>query len=376
MTMYQKKSILAGCAVAALALSLGAAAPVAAQNFGSGERASPERPVTRVGTRGAAFLDIPVGARANGLAGAGSVVTEGIDALYWNPAAAGSVTGLTAGLSYSEVFSGTGIEHYYTGILLPLAGFTFGVTVNSLTSGEIPRTQETTPSGENAALGSTYDFTATAIGVHVGRQITDRLVVGAAVKHISEGIQGARASWVGADVGIRFETGLYGTRIGASILNVGGAARMSGQLVTANIGVAREVFAVERNIPVNLNTQLAQLPTAFQFGVAMDLAGAPQSLLGTDPRHKATLMFDLRDGTNTAMQPLIAAEYGFNDFAFIRVGKRWENEELANYETSHGLSAGLGLRLNALGRRFDIDYGYMNLGILNERHVFSFQFSM
>lgn len=374
--MHHKKSILAGCAVAALALSLGAAAPAAAQNFGTGERAAPERPITRVDTRGASFLDIPVGGRANALAGAGSVVTDGIDALYWNPAAAGSVTSLTAGLSYSEVFSGTGIEHYYVGMLLPLAGFTVGVTVNSLTSGEIPRTSETTPSGESTGVGPTFDFTATAIGMHLGRQITDRLVVGGAVKYIGEGIQGARASWVGADLGIRFETGLYGTRIGGSILNIGGASRMRGNLVTANISVAQEVFAVERGLAVDLSTHLASLPTAFQFGVAMDLAGAPQALLGSDPRHKATVMFDLRDGTNTPMQPLIAVEYGFNDFAFIRAGKRWENDDFANHETAHGLSGGLGLRLNALGRTFEIDYGYMNLGILNERHVFSFQFAM
>lgn len=374
--MHHRISIITGGIAAAIALSLGCTTTALAQNFGSGELTAPQDPVTRAGTRGAAFLEIPVGGRSTGLAGAGTVIAEGIEALYWNPAAAASVRSIMAGISYSEVFRGSGIEHYYVGMLLPLGNFTFGVTVNSLSSGDIPRTTETTPSGDNVGVGGFFDWTASAVGLQVGRQITDRLVVGAAVKYISEGIQGARASWVGADLGLRFQTGLYGTTIGGSILNVGGASRMRGNLVTANVAVAREVFAVERPIAVDLETHAATLPTAFQFGIGMDLSGAPQALFGTDPRHRATLLFDVRDANNTAMQPLVALEYAFNDFAFVRAGKRWDNEDRARHEFSHGLSGGLGVRFNALGRRFDLDYGYMNLGVLNERHVFSFQFAL
>jgi hypothetical protein len=374
--MYRKISILVRGTVGALALSLGFAGAAEAQNEGTTVTTAPERAVTRVGTRGALFLQLPVGARANALAGAGAVVTDGIDGLYWNPAAAGEVESLTGGLSYMEVYGGTGVEHRYLGMLLPLLGGTIGVTVNSLTSGDIPRTQEFTPSGDNTGTGNVFDWTTSAIGLTYGRRITDRLVAGATVKQISEGIQGARANWMAADVGVRFITGLYGTTVAGSIVNIGGSARMEGNLISANVTAAQEVFEVERAIAGQLTTHGAALPTAFQFGIALDLLGGPQALLAGDPRHNASLLFDIRDANDANMQPIVAFEYGFNEMGFIRFGKQWANDSFADHEFSHGLSGGLGLRVNAFQRRVDLDYGYMNLGVLNNRHVFSFQFTL
>jgi hypothetical protein len=359
----------------ALALSLGAAGAAFAQNEGTTERGGPEVPVTRVGTRGAAFLGIPIGARANALAGAGSVVTQGIEGLFYNPAAAAEIESLSAGLHYMEVYRGTGIEQFFVGAAFPLLGGTFGVTVNSLTSGDIPRTTETTPSGENVGVGPVFDWTSNAVALHYGRRITDRLIMGAAFKYITEGIQGARAEWPAADVGLRFVTGLYGTTIGGSILNIGGESRMRGNLITANVTAAQEVFETERQVAGELQTHAAALPTAFQFGVAVDLTGAPHALFSTDPRHRASVLLELRDAMDTDMQPTLAVEYGFNEFAFVRVGNRWFNENFANREFMDGFSYGLGLRVPAFGRQFELDYGYARLGVLNDRHVVSFQFN-
>jgi hypothetical protein len=361
---------------ASLALCLGAAGAVEAQNQGQTERLPPEQGVTRVGTRGANFLEIPVGARATALGGAGAVIIDGVHGLHWNPAAAGEIESLTGAFTYMEAYSGTGINHVHLGVALPLLGGAVGVTVNSLNSGEIARTHETRPSGEDVTVGGSFEWTASAIALHYGRRITDRLVVGGAIKHIGEGMTAARADWIGADVGVRFVTGLFGTTVGGSIVNIGGASRMSGNMITTQVVRTQEVFPVERNIETVLNTHGASLTTAFQFGVMMDLLGGPQALFTADPRHRAALLFDLRDATDAAMQPVVAMEYGFNEFAFVRFGKHFANEEFANHDFSRGLSAGAGLRVDAFGRRIDLDYGYMNLGVLNDRHVFSFQFAL
>src|SRR5690348_920349 len=57
-----------------------------AQGAGTVLLPDPSNPTTRVGTRGANFLEIGVGARGQAMAGAYASVAEGVTALYWNPA--------------------------------------------------------------------------------------------------------------------------------------------------------------------------------------------------------------------------------------------------------------------------------------------------
>ena len=61
-------------------------ASVLGQGTGTVLLPNPQNPTTRVGTRGANFLEIGVGARGLALAGAYTALAEGVTALYWNPA--------------------------------------------------------------------------------------------------------------------------------------------------------------------------------------------------------------------------------------------------------------------------------------------------
>lgn len=72
-------------AVFALALLVGGG-NLAAQRQGTFLTPGNDESTTRVGARGANFLEIGVGARAQALGGAFTSLASGASAMYWNPA--------------------------------------------------------------------------------------------------------------------------------------------------------------------------------------------------------------------------------------------------------------------------------------------------
>src|ERR671921_231445 len=77
---------------------------------------------SRVGTRGANFLEIGLGARAMGMAGAYTALSEGLPALYWNLAGAAEVTNVAGGLNYAQLYGKDGLDFIWGGAILPVAG--------------------------------------------------------------------------------------------------------------------------------------------------------------------------------------------------------------------------------------------------------------
>ena len=217
---------------AALVTVLGAAVPLAGQNQqGDFLRPQTDQSTTRVANRGANFLEIGVGARGQALAGAVTGMTEGVTAMYWNPAGIATVEGLDAAFSYADLYGDLGINHSFMGVLLPFASGGIGVSYTRLTSGDIPRTDEAFPGGDNLSAGATFEWVSQAVGVHYGRRLTDRLQVGLGFKIVTEGFTGASANWWGLDVGTMFSTGLYGLTVGAALTNIGSSARFEGSAV-------------------------------------------------------------------------------------------------------------------------------------------------
>src|SRR5215216_3156962 len=88
---------------------------------------------TRVGTRGANFLEVGLGARAMGMAGAYSALAEGLPALYWNLAGASDVTNVAGGLNYTQMYGKDGLDFIWGGAVLPMAGGAFGIQIGQLT---------------------------------------------------------------------------------------------------------------------------------------------------------------------------------------------------------------------------------------------------
>jgi len=328
-------------------------------------------PTTRVGARGANFLEIGVGARGQALGYAYTALAEGADAMYWNPAGLAVADGLIAAFTRADLYDNLDITHNFAGLAIPFAGGVAGVSYIGLGSGPIPRTDENFPAGGNPSAGDTFEWTSSALGLHYARRLTDRLQVGFSGRAVSEGIANASSNWWGVDIGTKFRTGLYGITLGAVLANIGPAARAEGGAITTRV-TSDEAFSV--NLPVRFNTVAYQLPTTFRFSVLTDLVGSADALLSANPNHAIRLALDLNDGVDTDIQTSVGLEYNFKRLVFLRGGKRFMNEAHADFrEFSHNLSFGGGLRLPMFGRHLAFDYAYTNMGELQNVQVFSFE---
>ncbi len=87
----------------AVALLLGGAAAAVGQSQGTILLPDPKEPASRVGTRGANFLEIGVGARAQGMSGAGTGLASGVTAMYWNAAGIAGATTFSAAYQASTL---------------------------------------------------------------------------------------------------------------------------------------------------------------------------------------------------------------------------------------------------------------------------------
>jgi hypothetical protein len=357
---------------AAVALVAGSAAALA-QTEGRFLRPRPDEPATRVGTRGANFLEIGVGARAQAMAGALTGLAEGASSMYWNSSGLAAVSGLDAAFSRADLYTDLDISHVFAGVALPFAGGGLGLSYIRLDSGDIPRTNEDFPDGGDVVLGNIFRWSSTAVGLHYGRRLTDRLAVGVGARIINEGLNDAAARWWGLDVGTQFNTGLYGLTIGAALANIGPSAKMEGTLVHTQISNS-QVFPVQ--VPINIATQPAQLPTVFRFSVVSNLMGPADALLAPSPDHDLRAVAELADAVDTDLETALAAEYSFKKFLFLRVGQRFRNERQTDFRSgSHGFSWGGGIRLPLFGRTLTFDYARTTLTELENVQVFSFEFS-
>jgi hypothetical protein len=357
--------------LAAVAL-LGAPAGLLGQGSGTVLLPVPENPISRVATRGANFLEIGVGARGVAMAGAYAGIAEGVTALYWNPAGAAEIEGPSAAFAIADLYEDAGITHSFVGGVLPLGGAgVFGIALSQLSSGDMQRTTEAFPDGGDPTFGSTFAYTATSAGLYYARRLTDRLSLGIGLKFASEGIDDAKANYVGIDVGTKFRTGLYGTHIAASLSNLGTSGRYQGSAIKR--------FSTNQFRPgatqVDFSTQDLQMPTLFRFSVRSDVLGPSDALLGANGQHTVMALIEAADAIDTDVQTAIAAQYGFRDIVFLRLGKRWVNEKETEFrEGSHGLSLGGGVKI-PLGRtRLSFDYAYTNMSDLNSIQVFSVEF--
>lgn len=365
---------------AAIAVSLVALAalPLRAQ---TGEELEPtaETDATRVATRGANFLNLAVGARARALAGAQTASPTGIEALYWNTAAIAFDSRFRLGASLTELYGDLDINHFFGGIILPIGENRFAVSVNQLSSGEIQRTDEDFPEGGNPQFGDTFEWNATAIGLHFARAITDRLAFGLAGKFIQEGIPGARAEFLAADIGVTFQTGLFGTQMGASFINIGSDAEIKGSLTQRQIDQTlanSNIFEVRRIIETDLGTNKVELPTGFRIGISTQVWGGPEALVAGQPYHSVRFLADIVDTTDSPLQPAFALEYNFREILYLRGGKRWPNEDQIDHDFANGMSFGGGLSLPISERRLLIDYSYTDVGDLDNVQTFALELAI
>lgn len=268
----------------------------------------------KVGTIGAQFLKIGIGARATGMASSFVAVSDDASSVCWNPAGIARIT--ESRLSFNEVvwFSDLRLMHASYAFRVPFFPGAFAVQARSLAMDRLPVRTVFRPEGD----GTTYDAGDVAIGATYGRMLTDKFSTGITINYIQSTLVRWTASAVAFDFGTLYDTGYRSLRIGMAIRSIGS-----------------EMTFIDDPV---------KLPTTFQVGMAMKLLNR-----GT---HHLLASGEFQHPPDNAERACVGLEYDLGGYAFLRGGWyfRYDQERFA---------AGGGLKLQtASGIGVQADYSY------------------
>jgi len=233
-----------------------------------------------LGTAGAQFLKIPIGARSAALGGAVTGMSRDATAIFWNPA--GIIQEHVNALHISHIPWMTFFDVNAVAYSLNLqdAG-TIGISIRSLGMEKLEITTEYEPEG----TGEFFDSQDLELGVSFARQLIDQFSFGITTKYIRQRIWNETASGIAFDIGSLYRIDFQNTAIAMSLRNFGPDLRMEGpDLIVFYDG---NDDLPDRLIPSNKNTEEYSLPLIFQFGLGIDLIKAPffHSRLALDAIH-------------------------------------------------------------------------------------------
>ncbi len=304
----------------------------------------------KVGAAGSQFLKIPIGARANGLAGAYSSVSNDLTSIFWNPAGLADVKYISADFSYTQWFAG--FKHSFGAFALPVGrNFTAAIALVALNSGNIEITTLEKPNG----TGLSYQVNDVALSLTFSGYLTDQFSFGLTAKYVNNSISNLSSTGIAFDVGTMYETGIQGIRLGFSIHNLGVKQAYSGQDLKTSKKLYEALNAAPLDIAYISNSY--SLPLIFRAGISSEVWKVED--------HKVIVAGDFITLSDTPEHFALGAEYTFKDFLALRAGYQFGTDVF-------GLSGGVGLKYFAGGFEGEFDYSITptkNIGLVNRLSI-------
>lgn len=309
------------------------------------------------GTSAAPELLIPVGGRDIALGGASVATTQGVEAIYWNPAGLSrSNFGAEAMFSHMNYIADIGVEYVAVGTVFEGFG-SIGLSLKTLSFGEFEITTADNPDGTGQKFSPTY----VTVGLTYARSLTDRISVGLTSNLISERIDRVTATGVAFNFGVQYSgfANVPGLNIGVAVKNIGPAMKFDGP------GLLREALATDNLRPATqylIDAQADELPSTIELGVAYR---------HTIDEENALTASSLFLNSNLADDEYkFGLEYAFNNLLFLRGGYVVSQESRPD---SHIFGATVGGGVHYVTSSLDItfDYAYRSVKFLEANHTFS-----
>jgi hypothetical protein len=278
-----------------------------------------------VGTTGANFLKVGVGARELSMGSAASALTEGANAVNWNPGRLAGLTQKNLTASYNMLFidQSQGFIGYATPLKENMG--VIGAGVNYLNVSNIEKRALDTEDPD-----SKFSNNNTAVSFSYARaEVRPGLDLGVSLKYISETLDTQNDKALAIDLGSSYK------------INSDWTAAFSVRNLGSSIGPDR-------------------LPLTFKGGAATRFWNGKLTMA-------ADLDWQIYDERTYAD---LGAEYSLNSFLAFRAGyQAGRSQDKLGGLT--GLSAGLGLKLD----RFNLDYAYVPFGDLGDTHRMTIGFN-
>lgn len=313
--------------------------------------------VSKTGTTAASFLEIGVGAAANGMGGAFVGLVNDASALYWNAGGIATLTQFEAILVHTDWIADTKFD--YAGLVIPMGDFGnigFSFTSLSMEDMKVRTVEQPEGTGENFSAGDI------AVGLSYAKQLTDRFSIGITAKYIKQTIWHMNSSAFAIDAGTLFKTDLLGgLAIGAVISNFGTPMRLDGRDSRYFIRVDENKQGSNERIPVNIELDSWDLPLQFQIGVSTHVFKFDN--------YNLVVSADALVPNNDYQSLNVGAQFSFMDYFSIRGGYN----SLFLQDAEGGLSFGAGVNSKMLLSTavVNFDYAFRDFGRLKNVHNFS-----
>ncbi|MGD9897983.1 MAG: PorV/PorQ family protein [Calditrichaceae bacterium] len=311
----------------------------------------------RVGTAAGVQVLVPVGARDLAMGGANIVNTQGVDAIYWNPAGLATLDGKAQGaFSNMTIFSDIGVNYLALGVNMGSLG-NLGFDIKSFDFGDIP---ETTVLDMDGASGKTYSPTYSTVGLTYANKLTETIRVGFTGKMIYESIPRAEATSFAFDIGIQY-------------MNLAGLDGVSFAVVAKNIGQNMSyegsgfLYAVQdpvtdRTDYVTRETSSDQLPASLEFGVAYTYKLMERNTL--------LISGDFANNNIDNDELKLGVEYSYNNFVALRGG--YINKiNVAAEDEDFDFSFGAGINYKLGNTMLSLDYAFRNSEYFDANNMFT-----
>ena len=306
---------------------------------------------SKVGTAGAQFLKIGLGARYSALGEAATAMVDDVYGLYWNPAALAMIEKTEIAFTSVDWIGDVRLSHL--AFAYPIEpGLTIAFGASILNVGDMEVTTVYEPEG----TGKTFDANSFALIAGVSKRLTDRFMFGMNFKYVTEQISEEHSSGFCFDFGTLLYTGFKSLRLGMSISNLGPDMEFDGnELIQAHDADPNNPNADE--VQYQYYTNGYDLPLMFKIGLAYDVMD--------DYRNRWTVTAEARDPSDNIGQLSFGSEYCYNDIFFARAGYKFNYDE-------EGLTLGGGIRLNPTpSTDMVFDYAWADFGRLQSTHRFS-----
>ena len=311
---------------------------------------------SKTGTAVGEFTLIEPSARIAALGNAGVAVNDGLQSVYYNPAAIGAFRRPSMQFTHSEWLADIKYDYVATTIPLRYWGSLFA-SVTALNSGDI----EVRTVGQPLGTGERYHVSDVALGIGFGRTITDRFAAGAQANYISESIWHSSLHTFTVNVGTVYRLTDGGLQLGSSISNFGAQGQFRGRDLAIQYDNDPTIHGDNSALPGERATDDFPVPVLFRLGLSY-----PQSLGGNagtlyfvaDAFHSSSNTESVSGGVEWQWRRLLAVRGGY--------------QNLGQEDRETGLTAGLGLAGSLGGQSFDFDYAWADQGRLETSHRFTF----
>jgi hypothetical protein len=309
---------------------------------------------TKTGTTIGAFLLIEPGARAAGMGNAGVSLDDGIESVWFNPAAISRVEGASVQIAHAQWFADISFDHVAAALPLGKWGNAYAA-VTSLGSGDIAVRTVTHPEG----TGELFHVSDIAIGLGYGRQITDRFSAGGQITYVQETIWNTSLSTATLSFGTLYRVSENGIHLGASLANFGTQARFSGSDLRVTFDQDPDRFGDNSQLPAEIFTDEFSVPVLFRVGAGMPVRFSPATVL--------QLAVDAEHPNDNTESLSAGAELAYKKLAALRMG--WQKAFQQDAEV--GFTAGGGVRGTLESFAYRLDYAWAAHGRLGSTHRFA-----